>query len=187
MSRVFISYRRADSVQAATKLYRHLSMRFGKDLIFQDVDDIKLGADFLETIRRELKLCQVYLILIGPKWLIDSQGLHRLDDPNDVLRMEGCHYRVIERVDACATVTPNPVCRGGWEGGRVARLCGLIGITVYATKKGSCDSTHTNRWSHPSLLMKRSIAFVLKHKEKCHPGLFAFLQDLPTVIKVHYT
>lgn len=88
MSRVFISYRRADSAHTATRLYRHLSMRFGKDLIFQDVDDIKPGADFMETIRHELESCQVFLILIGPHWVIDSMGRRRLDEPNDVLRLE---------------------------------------------------------------------------------------------------
>jgi tetratricopeptide (TPR) repeat protein len=101
MSRVFISYRRADSASSATKLYRHLSIRFGKDLIFQDVDDIKPGADFLETLRQELKLCQVFLILIGPRWLIDTNGRRRLDDPNDVLRME-----VAEALSRDATVLP---------------------------------------------------------------------------------
>jgi len=101
MSKVFISYRRADSVESATKLYRHLSMRFGKDLVFQDVDDIKPGADFLETIHQELALCEVFLILIGPRWLIDAQGRRRLDEPNDVLRME-----VAEALTREATVLP---------------------------------------------------------------------------------
>lgn len=101
MSRVFISYRRADSAQSAINLYRHLSMRFGKDMVFQDVDDIKPGADFLETIRQELALCQVFLIIIGPRWLIDAQGQRRLDDPNDVLRME-----VAEALSRETTVLP---------------------------------------------------------------------------------
>ncbi len=101
MSRVFISYRRADSAQAANKLYRHLSMRFGKDLIFQDVDDIKPGDDFLEVIDQELASCQVFLILIGPHWLIDAQGQRRLDDPNDVLRME-----VAKALSRDATILP---------------------------------------------------------------------------------
>ena len=101
MSRVFISYRRADSAPSATKLYRHLGMRFGKDLVFQDLDDIKPGADFRETIRQELATCQVFLILIGPRWLIDAQGRRRLDDPHDVLRME-----VAEALTREATVLP---------------------------------------------------------------------------------
>lgn len=101
MSRVFISYRRADSAQWANKLYGHLSMRFGKDLIFQDVDDIKPGDDFLETIHQELKSSQVFLVIIGLHWLIDAQGRHRLDDPQNVLRME-----VTESLSSKGTVIP---------------------------------------------------------------------------------
>lgn len=88
MSRIFISYRRADSANAASNLYRHLGMRFGKDLVFQDVDDIRPGDDFMDAIGRELDVCEVFLILIGPHWLVDAQGRRRLDDPQDVLRME---------------------------------------------------------------------------------------------------
>lgn len=101
MSSVFISYRRADSVLWSTKLSRHLGMRFGKDLVFRDVEDIKPGADFLETINQELHLCQVFLIVIGPHWLIDLQGRRRLDDQNDVLRME-----ITEALKSEATVLP---------------------------------------------------------------------------------
>jgi len=101
MSKVFISYRRADSVEWANRLYRHLSMRFGEDLIFQDVDDIHPGVNWLETIRSELHACQLFLILIGPNWLVDKQGRRRLDDPQDILRME-----VSEALSSQGTVIP---------------------------------------------------------------------------------
>ena len=101
MSRIFISYRRADSAQWANKLYGHLSMRFGKDLVFQDVDDIKGGEDFLEAIRKELESCLVFLVVVGPHWLIDGKGRRRLDEPEDVLRME-----VTEALSSEGTVIP---------------------------------------------------------------------------------
>jgi len=88
MSRIFISYRHADTGQVATKLYRHISMRFGKDMVFQDVDDIRPGDDFVDTIRDEIASCEVFLVLIGVHWLVDEQGQRRLDDPNDILCME---------------------------------------------------------------------------------------------------
>lgn len=88
MRKVFISYRRTDSAGWAKRLYAHLSMRFGKDLIFQDVEDIKFGRNWLETILQELSSCQVFLVVIGPHWLMDSISRRRLDDPKDVLRME---------------------------------------------------------------------------------------------------
>ena len=101
MSRIFISYRRADSAQWANKLYGHLSMRFGKDLVFQDVDDIKGGEDFLEAIRKELESCLVFLVVVGPHWLIAGEGRRRLDEPEDVLRME-----VTEALSSEGTVIP---------------------------------------------------------------------------------
>jgi tetratricopeptide (TPR) repeat protein len=101
MSRVFISYRRADSAKWATELHNSLWVRYGKDLIFQDVDDIKPGAKWLDTIREHLESSQVFLILIGPRWLIDAQGRRRLEDPQDVLRME-----VTEALSSGGTVIP---------------------------------------------------------------------------------
>lgn len=101
MSRIFISYRRSDSAEWADRLNRHLAMRFGKDLIFQDVEDIRPGSDWLEAIRKELAACQVFLIVIGPHWLADSGGHQRLDDPQDVLCME-----IREALSGTGTVIP---------------------------------------------------------------------------------
>ncbi|NML17170.1 toll/interleukin-1 receptor domain-containing protein [Azohydromonas caseinilytica] len=101
MSRVFISYRRSDSAQAATRLCRHIGMRFGHDLVFQDVEDIKPGCNWLESIRQELASCEVFLVVIGPHWLVDADGRHRLADKEDVLRWEVC-----EALHRHATVLP---------------------------------------------------------------------------------
>jgi tetratricopeptide (TPR) repeat protein len=108
MSRVFISYRRADSAEWANDLNRRLGMRYGEDLIFQDVEDIQPGDNWLETIREELRACQVYLILIGPHWLVDQKGRKRLEDPDDILRME-----VVEALGSEGIVIPTLV--GGGE------------------------------------------------------------------------
>ena len=88
MSRIFISYRRADSAGHAGRLFDHLSMRFGRDLTFYDFDDIKPGTDFLHQIRAAIRECEVMLVLIGPYWLKNVTGRRRLDDPGDVLRLE---------------------------------------------------------------------------------------------------
>ncbi|MHC4153581.1 MAG: toll/interleukin-1 receptor domain-containing protein [Planctomycetota bacterium] len=101
MSKVFISYRRLDSADWSNRLYKSLWIRYGRDLVFQDVDDIKFGDDWLAAIREELSSCQVFLILIGPNWLVDSKGRRRLDDPDDVLRME-----VSEALSSEGTVIP---------------------------------------------------------------------------------
>ncbi len=103
MARIFISYRRSDSRKWADKLFDHISMRFGKDLVFQDVDDIKPGKDFFLVLREAIKGCKVALILIGPKWLKvkNADGTRRIDHPKDVLKME-----IIEALRGRKTVIP---------------------------------------------------------------------------------
>ena len=86
MSQVFISYRRTDSQAWADKLYRQLSMRFGKDIVFKDVDSLRPG-DWRQSIREQLSSSQIVLVVIGPHWL-DAAARRRLNDRNDVLRME---------------------------------------------------------------------------------------------------
>jgi hypothetical protein len=44
MSRIFISYRRGDSRGSAGRLYDDLEERFGKDVVFRDLDTIEPGA-----------------------------------------------------------------------------------------------------------------------------------------------
>ena len=74
MSGVFISYRRADSGGWSGRLFDHLGMRFGKDLVFHDLDDIELGDDFIEVIRQEIQACEAMLVLIGPFMSIRING-----------------------------------------------------------------------------------------------------------------
>jgi hypothetical protein len=55
-----------------------------------DVDTIALGVDFAEVITRAVSTCEVLLAVIGPRWLtaIDEDGQRRLDDPDDIVRLE---------------------------------------------------------------------------------------------------
>jgi TIR domain len=89
-SRVFISYRRQESSGLAGRLYDWLAARFGNDQVFMDVDTIALGVDFAEVITQAVSTCQVLLAVIGPRWLdlTDENGQRRLDDPNDIVRLE---------------------------------------------------------------------------------------------------
>jgi tetratricopeptide (TPR) repeat protein len=86
MAGVFISYRRADSGGWAGRLKDHLEMRFGSDLVWQDVDDIPPGANWLEQIKSGIEHADSVLVVIGPRWL--ELGGRRMQDPNDVLRTE---------------------------------------------------------------------------------------------------
>jgi len=89
-SRVFISYRRADSAGHAGRLRDSLVSRFGKDQVFMDVDSIRPGNNYLETLDTALGQCAVVLALIGPHWLTadEQHGRRRIDDPTDLVRRE---------------------------------------------------------------------------------------------------
>jgi hypothetical protein len=88
--RVFISYRREDTAAYAGRLYDALAARFGDANVFMDVDTIVLGSDFGEAIDRALASCDAAIALIGRGWASarDGEGRRRLDDPEDVLRLE---------------------------------------------------------------------------------------------------
>ena len=46
MPKVFVSYRREDSIDAAGRLYDRLTAQFGRESVFMDVDSIPFGVDF---------------------------------------------------------------------------------------------------------------------------------------------
>ena len=88
--RVFISYRRDDASAYAGRLYDSIAARLGEENVFMDVDTIGPGSDFYEAIDEAIASCDVVIALIGRQWLsaADAKGQRRLDDPEDVLRVE---------------------------------------------------------------------------------------------------
>jgi hypothetical protein len=88
--RIFICYRREDSSGHAGRLYDRLEARFGDDDVFMDIEAIEPGADYLEVIDRTVATVDVLIVLIGQRWLgtHDPAGSRRLDDPEDVVRLE---------------------------------------------------------------------------------------------------
>src|SRR5262249_693846 len=55
-----------------------------------DVARIEPGADFAESIGKAVELCDVMLVVIGPKWWGDAKaaGERRIDDHGDFVRLE---------------------------------------------------------------------------------------------------
>jgi hypothetical protein len=88
--RIFICYRRDEAAYPASWLYERLVDRFGRKQIFKDVDSIELGDDFTHTIANAIGSCDALVALIGHRWLTvtDHLGRRRLDDPNDLVRLE---------------------------------------------------------------------------------------------------
>jgi len=87
---IFISYRRQEDNYFAGRLCDRLTENFGADRVFIDVDTIGPGVDFTQDITRAVKTSTVLLAIIGPHWLaaIDEQGRRRLEDPDDMVRLE---------------------------------------------------------------------------------------------------
>ena len=87
---IFISYRRADTEGYAGRIYDRLAEHFGDERVFMDVNDIRIGQDFVDAIGDEIIACQVVVVLIGSQWLSlrDAMGQRRLDDPHDFVRLE---------------------------------------------------------------------------------------------------
>jgi hypothetical protein len=88
--RIFISYRRTDSADVTGRIYDRLVQRFGKELIFKDVDSIPLGLDFREYVGDVVGRCNLLLAVVGDQWLkaSDQGGARRIDDPKDLVRIE---------------------------------------------------------------------------------------------------
>lgn len=88
--KIFINYRRDDSIGTAGRLHDRLTHVFGRKNVFMDVDHIPAGVDFVRHLNTQVAECDAFLVIIGPDWLDtkDSSGRRRLDNPDDFVRVE---------------------------------------------------------------------------------------------------
>jgi hypothetical protein len=87
--KIFINYRREDSRGEARALFDRLNARFPRQ-VFIDVSALDPGQDFVQAIEDEVGSCDVFLVVMGNRWLAatDVAGQRRLDDPQDFVRLE---------------------------------------------------------------------------------------------------
>lgn len=88
--KIFINYRREDSIAVAGRLHDRLAETFGRDNLFMDVDNIPVGINFEEYLKSQVAACDVILSVIGPNWLNakDETDQRRLDKPDDFVAIE---------------------------------------------------------------------------------------------------
>jgi hypothetical protein len=88
--KIFINYRREDSIAIAGRLYDRLAEAFGRNNLFIDVDNIPVGMNFEEYLHKQVAACDVVVSLIGPNWLNakDETNQRRLDQPDDFVAIE---------------------------------------------------------------------------------------------------
>ncbi|TDH17927.1 tetratricopeptide repeat protein [Segetibacter sp. 3557_3] len=89
-SKIFISYRRSDSMDITGRMYDHLVNAFPGATIFKDVDSIAPGDNFKTHIIDSIKHCRVMLIMMSRDWAMvkGTDGKRRLEDPDDIVRLE---------------------------------------------------------------------------------------------------
>ncbi|MHC4954836.1 MAG: toll/interleukin-1 receptor domain-containing protein [Planctomycetota bacterium] len=88
--KIFINYRRDDSLGVAGRLDDTLGEYFGEERVFRDTGDIEVGADFANVLDETVGSADAVIVLIGSKWLsaTDESGQKRLHDPNDWVARE---------------------------------------------------------------------------------------------------
>jgi hypothetical protein len=88
--RVFISYRRDDSSIYAEFLFSCLRAEVPGLRIFRDDATLKPGMVYSETIDETVSACDFLVAIIGKKWRgrKDASGNHRIDDSDDLIRLE---------------------------------------------------------------------------------------------------
>jgi len=88
--KIFINYRREDSIGTAGRLRDRLAEAFGEENLFMDVDNIPAGVDFVADLNNQVAACRVFLAVIGSNWMDakDASGVRRLDNPDDFVTIE---------------------------------------------------------------------------------------------------
>jgi hypothetical protein len=89
MPKLLISYRRSDSDAMAGRIRDNLAAYYGNDSIFIDVDNIPVGTDFREHIRKAFGDQDMLIAVVGQKWLGPRKGGRaRIQEETDPVRVE---------------------------------------------------------------------------------------------------
>jgi hypothetical protein len=90
MAGIFICYRREDAAGWAGRLQSDLQDALPNVHVFRDVEALAPGVRFEDAIEQAVGSCDVLIALIGPQWLgaTDHAGQRRLDNPEDLVRLE---------------------------------------------------------------------------------------------------
>ena len=90
MSRLFLSYRRADCPGSVARLYEGLRQHLPQWTIFYDHETLRAGQAFPEGLRKAVSEADVVLVLIGPRWLpllAERSRANELDHVREEVRL----------------------------------------------------------------------------------------------------
>jgi hypothetical protein len=90
MPKLFISYRRNDTNEAAQRLFADLQVSFSGEVFLDEGGGLRPGENFVDRLGQAIGSADVVLPLIGRQWLAvrGVDGRPRLHDPDDILRRE---------------------------------------------------------------------------------------------------
>lgn len=81
MNDVFISYRKSDNADQASRIYNTvvIALRFGA--VCESADTIPIGVDLREHLSNAVGQAKAAVVVIGPDWLgvADADGRRRID------------------------------------------------------------------------------------------------------------
>jgi TIR domain-containing protein len=84
----FVSYRRDDSRMMTERICDRLSEFHGREAIFKDVDSLRISGDFRVSLKKAIGECDLFLAVIGNKWMGPDKNSRRIDDSGDFVRLE---------------------------------------------------------------------------------------------------
>lgn len=86
--RIFMNYRRQDSMDICGRIWDRLIQAFGRSSVFRDVASIQPGANWREVVTREVTGCDVMLVLMAEGWNRGRNRTRLQTDPDDFVRFE---------------------------------------------------------------------------------------------------
>ena len=89
MPKLLISYRRSDTDAMAGRIRDNLAAYYGNGSVFIDVDNIPIGTDFREHIRKAFGNHDMLIAVVGQKWTGPRKGGRtRIQEETDPVRVE---------------------------------------------------------------------------------------------------
>lgn len=167
-SKIFVNYRREDSIALAGRLHDRIAEAFGRDNLFMDVDKIPVGINFEEYLNNQVAQCDAMLSVIGPSWLNakDEADQRRLDKPGDFVAIE-----IAAALARNILVIPVLV-----DGTHMPKASDLPVSLKPLTLRNAIQVRNTNFGSDAEqLITKLREALALGRPERQPPGLAAYL------------
>jgi hypothetical protein len=90
MAKIFINFRNGDGEWAAKMIRTALEHRFGEGSVFLSFEDVPIGSQWRDSLLENARSCDVFLAVIGPKWLTieGKDGRQRIFADDDWVRRE---------------------------------------------------------------------------------------------------